>query len=175
MGDANTSARVQIPRAEQQAEWLDDYIAGLSERAVAAKHGVSKTAVHNAIHNQLAAARERRAELADHLYEIQARRYEHLWTETARALADAKSNREVGVAQLITAGRGVLDSLTRLHGLDQPTRVDVTVTEISDVDRELADLADMVKKKAIADATAAGIDAPDLPVLDAIIESVTEE
>ncbi|KXT57345.1 hypothetical protein Y710_09645 [Gordonia sp. QH-12] len=175
MGDANKSPRVQIPRTEAHAEWLDDYISGMSLRAIAAKHGVTHPAVHHVIHRQLAAARERRDQLADELYEIQARRYELLWTETVKALADAKANREVGVAQLISAGRGVLDSLTKLHGLDQPMRVDVTVTETSDVDRELADLATKLRDKAIKDAQAAGLPTPDLPVLDGIVESVTED
>ena len=175
MGDANKSVRVQLPRHEQHAEWLEEYIGGSSYRAIATKHGVHHTAVLRVVKRQLALARDRRDELADHLYDIQISRYERLWEETIKALDDAKSNREVGVAQLISVGRGVLDSIAKLQGLDQPMRVDVTVTDTREVDRELADLADKLKKKALADAEQAGIDAPDLPVLDGIIESVTPD
>lgn len=138
MGDANMSARVQIPRAEQQAAWLDDYIGGLSERAVAAKHGVSKTAVHNAIKLQLASARERRAGLADVLLDVQIARYTDLYRRCIEELDDSSSGREVGKAQLITAARGALDSLTRVLGLDNGITVNVH-TETA-LDRELAAL-----------------------------------
>lgn len=100
-------------------------------------------------------------------------RYESLYAEVVAALGDARAGREVGRAQLVSAGRGVLDSLARLHGLQAADAVTVNMGRARDgIDEELARLASLVRDKAVADAKAAGIDDPELPVLDAIIDGV---
>ncbi|MFZ2488667.1 MAG: hypothetical protein WAZ19_11140, partial [Anaerolineae bacterium] len=80
----------------------------------------------------------------------------------------------VGRSQLISAGRQVLDSMTKLMGLDQPQRAEVTVHTVSDIDREIAGLAEQLRQKARADADAAGVDDLDTPVLDALAEGTPE-
>ena len=136
MGNANTSPRVQIPRVERHAAWLADYINGLSMPAVAAKHGVAVSTVHEAIHNRLTEARARRDRIADSLLDVQIARYTDLYRRCIEELDSSEDGREVGKAQLITAARGALDSLTKVLGLDQGITVNVH-TETA-LDRELA-------------------------------------
>lgn len=169
MGDANKSPRVQVQRAERHAEWLALFTSGATYRQIAERNNVAVSTVHEAIHRQLGAARDRRDGLADVALELQIARYEWLWAQTVASLAASKAGREVGRSQLISAGRQVLDSMTKLMGLDQPQRAEVTVHTVSDIDREISGLAAMLREKARADAAAAGVD-PETPVLDALAE-----
>lgn len=173
MGDMHKSPRRKADKAIRHAEWLDEYIRGLSLRKIAAKHGVSKSAVHQAVQNQLRAAIARRDDSADTLLEQQVQRLDWLWTQSAQAINEARDGREVGLAQLISAARGVIDSKTKLLGLDQPQRHEVVVAQVSEIDRELAGLAELLRDNALAAARDAGLETPSLPVLDGIVESVT--
>ncbi|MCF8610039.1 hypothetical protein L5G28_07670 [Gordonia sp. HY285] len=173
-GNANTSKRVQLNRATRHTEWLQLYTGGATFVHIADTYGVHYTSVRDVILRALAEAAAERRELADLALDLQLARYDRLWDEACRALDESKNGREVGRAQLISAARGVLDSKTKLLGLDQPQRTEVTITQTSDIDRELAGMAQALRDKARADADAAGIDAPAMPVLDGIVESVEE-
>lgn len=173
MGDANKSPRHQAPIVERHAAWLDDFTQGSTYKQIAEKHGVARSTVHEAIGRQLGKARDRRDGLADVALELQIARYEWLWAKACDSIAKASDGREVGVAQLLSSGRMILDSMTKLMGLDQPQRSEVTVHTVTDLDREIAGLADQIRKKARADADAAGVDL-DTPVLDALADSTAE-
>lgn len=138
MGDINKSPRVQIPKSEDHALWLEDYIGGMSYRAVGAKYGVHHSAVYGVVQRQLAKARERRDGLADLYLDLQIARYTDLYRRCIDELNSSEDGREVGKAQLVSAARGALDSLTRILGLDHGITVNVH-TETA-LDRELADL-----------------------------------
>lgn len=138
MADKKNSPRVQIPMVNRHAEWLDMYTRGHTYRDIADEYDVAFSTVHEAIHRQLDKARERRNELADVALEIQLSRYDWLYKQACEALADARDGREMGVAQLLAAARGILDSKSKLLGLDQG--VTVTVHSESILDRELAEL-----------------------------------
>lgn len=165
MADANKSPRVQVQRAERHAEWLALFTSGATYRQIAERNNVAVSTVHEAIQRQLDAARDRRDGLADVALELQIARYEWLWAKTVASLTASKNGREVGRSQLINAGRQVLDSMTKLMGLDQPQRAEVTVHTVSDIDREISGLAEQLREKARADAAAAGFNV-ETPVLD---------
>lgn len=167
--DVNKDPRVQVGRAKRHGAWLDDFAAGMSYRQIADKHGAAISTVHEAIHRQLKKATDRRDGLADVALELQIARYEWLWAQSVDRIEATGGGREVGVSQLLNAGRQILDSMTKLMGLDQPQRAEITVHTVDDIDREIANLADMVREKARADANAAGIDAG-TPALDALID-----
>lgn len=167
MGNANTSPRFQAPVVERHGKWLDAFTAGATYKQIADEYGAAVSTVHEAIHRQLAKARDRRDGLADVALELQIARYEWLWTQAVERLTNAGKGREVGYSQLLNSGRQILDSMTKLMGLDQPQRAEVVVHTVSDVDREIAHLAEMVRNKARADADAAGVDV-DIPALDAL-------
>lgn len=136
MGRNHESPRHQLPAAERHAAWLDDYISGMSLQKVADKHGVTKQAVHQVVHRQLDEARNRRNDLGDLYLEIQIARYTDLYQRCIDELNSTDDGREVGKAQLISAARGALDSLTKILGLDHGITVNVH-TETA-LDRELA-------------------------------------
>ena len=73
--------------------------------------------------------------------------------------------REAGRAQLITAARGILDSLARLHGLNKPDRAEADDDSLDvpdQLDIELAELATRIKNAALD----RGAELPDTPILD---------
>ena len=72
-------------------------------------------------------------------------RYTDLYRRTIDELDNAATEgREVGKAQLLSAARGILDSLTKVYGLDEHR---VTVTNRTALDDELADLTDALRHK----------------------------
>lgn len=131
----------QSPRreaAERHAEWLALFTSGASYAQIANRHGVTKSTVHEAIHKQLAAARDRRDGLADTALELQLARYEWLWAKTVASVATAGAGREVGRAQLLATGRSILDSMNKLMGFDQGVTVNVRSESL--LDQEIAAL-----------------------------------
>ena len=144
MGDAKKSPRVQLPRTEKQAEWLELYIGGASYRQIGTKYGVNHQVILRSIHTQLEAARDRRTHLGDLLLDVQIARYTDLYRRCIAELDDTASGREVGKAQLISAARGALDSLTKILGLDQGVTINVHTENA--LDRELADLTNRMGK-----------------------------
>lgn len=168
MGDSKTSPRYQAPIVERHLQWLEEFKNGATYAEIAKNHGYARSTVHEAIHLQLKKAADRRNGLADVALELQIARYEWLWAKACNAVEKAEAGRELGVAQLLNSGRLILDSMTKLMGLDQPQRAEVTVHTVSDIDREIANLADMLREKARADADAAGLDDVETPILDAL-------
>ncbi|MEP9391198.1 hypothetical protein ABLE94_02915 [Gordonia sp. VNK1] len=74
--------------------------------------------------------------------ELMTDRYEGLLRRAMDALDDADEGREVGRAQLLSAARGICDSLVRLHGLDNAPVV--TIRSETQLDRDIACLTEMV-------------------------------
>lgn len=74
--------------------------------------------------------------------ELMTDRYEGLLRRAMDALDNADEGREVGRAQLLSAARGICDSLVRLHGLDNAPVV--TIRSETQLDRDIANLTRMV-------------------------------
>ncbi len=92
-------------------------------------------------------------------------RLEYLLRQTVEALDGMDQGREAGRAQLITAARGILDSLARLHGLNKPDRAEADDDSLDvpdQLDIELAELATRIKNAALD----RGAELPDTPILD---------
>lgn len=140
MADVNKSPRTQLPRVARHAEWLDDFTKGATYQQIAEKHGVSRSTVHDAVHRQLGRARDRRDGLADVALEQQLRRLDWLWQQAADAITEARDGREMGVAQLIASAKGVVDSTTKLLGLDNGVTVNVRSDSL--LDQEIAALTE---------------------------------
>ncbi|WP_353107810.1 hypothetical protein [Gordonia sp. (in: high G+C Gram-positive bacteria)] len=173
-GNANNSSRVKLNRQSRHNEWLELYAGGMSIPKIAERYEANYTSVRDVVRTALREAADLRTELSGTMLDLQLSRYEWLWAKTVDALDKSSSNREVGRAQLISSGRNVLDSMSKLLGLDQPQRAEITVHTVDALDHEIASLAESIREKARKDAEEAGVDAPDMPVLDGIIESVTE-
>lgn len=103
------------------------------------------------------------SETADEYRELLTQRYEDLYARAIKKLDEAYRGREVGVAQLLSSARGILDSLAKLHGLQEPLKVETTVVQRDELDEEIANLVAQFK----ANASEQGIAMP-TPVLDAI-------
>jgi hypothetical protein len=139
---------------------LLDRAHGMQLSALAAKYGVSAKTVAGRLQQALDA---RLATTVDAYREQQNAAIDHLMDRHAEALEFA--NRLIGEAlrtgNLTMADRG-LDRLTvvtgtllrlherraRLNGLDRPVEVQVTVNEVTEQDRELAELIREAKAKA---------------------------
>lgn len=155
MGDRNKSTRVEAREAEKQARALRLYIDGNTYAQIAVElEYADRAGAHKAVRSALDRLKAERTELAVFMLDTQIARYTDLYHRTIEALDDARDGREVGRAQLISAGRGILDSLSRLCGLDQNSAV-VTVRTETQLDRELASLTALMKA-----------DAPQLPAGD---------
>ncbi|WP_431818626.1 hypothetical protein [Gordonia jacobaea] len=94
-------------------------------------------------------------------------RLEDLLRRSYEALDEAHRGREVGVAQLLSSARGILDSLAKLHGLNQPDRNWLPMrqqeSEADLLDAELGALVTVLKNHAMTE----GIVMP-TPGLDAL-------
>lgn len=144
MGNAHTSTRVQLSRNTRHAEWCALYVAGMTQQEIADRYGVSRSAVRDAVKKALTEARQRRADIGDLILDLQIRRYEDLYGRCIEALDDAHAGREVGRAQLISAARGILDSLSKIQGLDQAATA--TVLTESQLDRDLRVLTETMQQ-----------------------------
>ena len=145
MADMHKSPRRLGAIAEKQAKALRLYIDGHTYESIAKTLGYAdKSGAHKAVKAALQDLTDERRELARHVLALQIARYTDLYHRTIEALDNVDEGREVGRAQLISAGRGILDSLSRVSGLDQQSAV-VTVRAESQLDRELAALTAMMK------------------------------
>ena len=155
MADMHKSPRHLGAVAEKQVKALRLYIDGHTYQQIADQIGYAdRSSAHKAVKAALAALTEERTELARHLLDLQVARYTDLYHRTIKALDAVDEGREVGRAQLISAGRGILDSLSRIVGIDHNSAV-VTVRTETAMDRELAALTEMMKA-----------DSPQLPAGD---------
>ncbi|AVM01903.1 hypothetical protein C6V83_18160 [Gordonia iterans] len=119
------------------------------------------------------------AQVVDDFRDLMAERYEALYERALKELdAAASKGREMGKSQLINSARQALDSLARIRGIDKTPTVNVTTTTTVSASQEaiateIAGLADALRTKLRADADAAGLAPPELPVLDGIVAAVT--
>lgn len=120
------------------------------------------------------------AQVVDDFRDLMAERYEALYERALKELdAAATKGREMGKSQLINSARQALDSLARIRGLDKTPTVTINNTtgpasaSQEAIANEIAGLADALRTKLRADADAAGITPPELPVLDGIVAAVT--
>ncbi|MBD0021929.1 hypothetical protein GII33_20720 [Gordonia pseudamarae] len=122
------------------------YANGATFDEVATECGyASRSGAYQAVKAALDDARRERHELADNILDTQICRYTDLYRRTIDELDNAATEgREVGKAQLLSAARGILDSLTKVYGLDEHR---VTVTNRTALDDELADLTDALRHK----------------------------
>ena len=143
-GDRNRSSRVDAEIVEKQSEALRLLLRGYTYQKIADHLGYrSRQGAHDAVKSALNRAKAERMDLADRVLDMQIGRYQDLLTRSLNALDEAEEGREVGRAQLIGAARGVLDSLSRLYGLDKPSAV-VSVRPEAGLSADLARLAAFV-------------------------------
>lgn len=75
--------------------------------------------------------------------QLMSARYDDLYRRTIIALDTADAEGQLmGKSQLLAAGRGIVDSIVKLHGLAAPQKADVTVHTKADVDAEVQALLD---------------------------------
>ena len=159
MADMHKSPRRLGAVAEKQAKALRLYIDGNTYETIAQQIGYAdKSGAHKAVKAALEVLTDERRELARHVLALQIARYTDLYQRTIEALDNVGEGREVGRAQLISAGRGILDSLSRVSGLDQNSAV-VTVRAESQLDRDLAALTAMMTAPQLPPAADSGGDA----------------
>lgn len=144
MGDRHKSPRFQGAVAIRQAEALKLFIAGHSYDQIAQRlNYADRSGAFVAVKRALEDVRAERTELAEHVLDTQIARYTDLYRRCIDALDEAEDGREVGRAQLISAARGCLDSLSRVYGIDANSAV-VTVRTETQLDRDIAELTRMV-------------------------------
>ncbi|URC17617.1 terminase small subunit [Gordonia phage Tardus] len=148
---------------EKQTKLLELYIQGHKFADIAKEVGyANRSNAYIALQTVLKQRAQERAQLADHVLEIQLERFD-LLIATHMQIATDKSN-PLDAARSATVVLQISDRITRLLGLDQPQRHEVTVA-VDDVDREIAALADAIMVKARAD----GVDVT-APILESLIE-----
>lgn len=157
---ATTTSPKQLRDRERARQALELRRDGKQWHEIAdALNYTDKSAAYTAVQRFLARTE---SETADEYRELLTQRYEDLYRRAIAKLDDAYRGREVGVAQLLSSARGILDSLAKLHGL-QELKVETTVVQRDELDVELANLVAQFK----ANASEQGIAMP-TPVLDAI-------
>lgn len=145
--DAKTSVRLDAQAVSRQNEALALLLRGRTYDEIARELGyASRSGAHKAVKAALERAKVERLELAGAVLDVQIGRYEGLLKRSLDALDEAEEGREVGRAQLISAARGVLDSISRLHGLDKPAAL-VTVRAESGLSSDLARLAQFIESE----------------------------
>ncbi len=79
--------------------------------------------------------------------QLMSARYDDLYRRTISALDTADAEGQLmGKSQLLAAGRGIVDSIVKLHGLAAPQKADVTVHTKADVDAEVQALLDKLSE-----------------------------
>lgn len=146
-GKANVVAR--------QAEALRLYRDGHSYDEIAQELGYSnRSGAHHAVKAALDDRRRDRQELADNILDTQILRYTDGYRRCIDELDNAATEgREVGKAQLLTAARGFLDSLTKVYGLEQ---LQVSVTNRNALDDDLSDMLTALRDKLEANSDTEG-------------------
>lgn len=144
MGDAKKSKRIEAEVAVRQTAALKLMMDRVSYDDIAERLGYAdRSGARKAVMSALNRLKAERLELAEAVMDMQLARYERLLEYALRALDDADEGKEMGRAQLISAARGVLDSISRLYGLDKPSAV-VTVKSEAGLNADLARLAQFI-------------------------------
>jgi transposase len=118
--------------AKQQAECYQLQLDGLSIREIAKRTGLSRGTVGNRISAQCAAIVQ---PLAD---QVRARHLEQIKAWLARI--NEQIERDYAVARNVEVGTRLLEREAKLLGIDAPTQVEATVTEVTQEDVALAEL-----------------------------------
>lgn len=114
---------------------------GLTWEEIAEAAGYSsRQAAQRAVSRVLARVE---SETVEDYRQLVSARYDDLYRRTIDALDAADAEGQLmGKSQLLAAGRGVVDSIVKLHGLAAPQKADVTVHTKADVDAEVQALID---------------------------------
>lgn len=168
--DVNKSTKVQISRQNRHNEWLRLFVAGASYQQIADKYDVSLSTVKDVMRRALKLAQEERRELADAALQLHIERLEIMLNAHMPIALNVRGDHAKAKASGDLVLR-TLDRLARLQGLDTPQTAEITVHTVTDLDREIAGLATMIRERA----RDVGGDLPETPVLDGIVESVSDE
>lgn len=114
---------------------------GLTWEEIAEEAGYSsRQAAQRAVSRVLARVE---SETVEDYRQLMSARYDDLYRRTIIALDTADAEGQLmGKSQLLAAGRGIVDSIVKLHGLAAPQKADVTVHTKADVDAEVQALLD---------------------------------
>lgn len=114
---------------------------GLTWEEIAEEAGYSsRQAAQRAVSRVLARVE---SETVEDYRQLVSARYDDLYRRTIDALDTADAEGQLmGKSQLLAAGRGIVDSIVKLHGLAAPQKADVTVHTKADVDAEVQALID---------------------------------
>lgn len=114
---------------------------GLTWEEIAEEAGYSsRQAAQRAVSRVLARVE---SETVEDYRQLMSARYDDLYRRTIIALDTADAEGQLmGKSQLLAAGRGIVDSIVKLHGLAAPQKADVTVHTKADVDAEVQELID---------------------------------
>lgn len=172
--NANKSTRVQLNRQTRHVEWLTLYSGGMSMPRIAERYDVQTSSVLAVIKSALKQISQERHDLAEIALDVQLERLRllleaHMPTATT---PDADHTKSVRSAEIVLR---TLDRIAKLQGLDEPMRAEVTVHTIDAVDAEIAGLAKAIRDRSIENATERGLEPPETPVLDGIIEHVEQQ
>ncbi|RDI32422.1 hypothetical protein DEU38_103155 [Rhodococcus sp. AG1013] len=109
---------------------------GLTWEEIAEEAGYSsRQAAQRAVSRVLARVE---SETVEDYRQLMSARYDDLYRRTIIALDTADAEGQLmGKSQLLAAGRGIVDSIVKLHGLAAPQKADVTVHTKADVDAEV--------------------------------------
>ena len=118
MTESKTSKR-RIVANERSARAVEMRLSGATYAQIAAELGISQGGAYKAVTRAMDLARERMAESAETLREIERERLEHL-------IAAALPKAQAGDTKAIEAARRLSESLRRVLGLDAPARTDIT-------------------------------------------------
>ncbi|MDH6279500.1 hypothetical protein [Prescottella agglutinans] len=119
---------------------------GLTWEEIAEEAGYSsRQAAQRAVSRVLARVE---SETVEDYRQLMSARYDDLYRRTIAALDTADQEGQLmGKSQLLAAGRGIVDSIVKLHGLAAPQKADVTVHTKADVDDEVQALIDKLAER----------------------------
>jgi len=118
--------------AAEQVQCYDYQLAGLSMRQIAAKTGLSVGTVHKRIHAECTEIVSAKAE------EVRQQQLAQIQAWLSRINGEISVGR--AIARNIEVGTRLLERQAKLLGMDAPEKIDATVTEMSQVDIEFAEL-----------------------------------
>lgn len=173
-GDANSSTRTQLNRQTRHVEWLKLYVGGMSMARIAERYDVNQSSILEVVKLALKQVSQERHDLAEVALDMQLERLALLYAAHMPVATDTDTDHTKAVRSAEIVLR-TLDRIGKLQGLDEPMRAEVTVYTIDAVDAEIARLAEGIRGRAIEDAEARGLEPPETPVLDGIIEHVEQQ
>lgn len=131
----------EVTAAEQTRKALDMRRSGMSHRAIASALGVSLKTAQNRLDEGL---RLIKVENAPEARKLEADRLDYLENKLQDAV-------DAGDVKAIATAKSISESRRKLFGLDAPVQHDVTVTETTQADIELAELVREAKAKMAAE------------------------